>query len=79
MEERRQLEQQLVLTEEHVAKAAELIARQGKIAEELERGHSYLANSARTLLSQYQELHATLAFERVRLLHELRQEMPDAG
>ena len=77
MEDRNQLDRQLALAEEHIAKIAGLVARQRKLVEELERNDSYFAPEARALLVQYEESHAMLASERARLLYELHPEKPD--
>jgi uncharacterized coiled-coil protein SlyX len=77
MEDRNQLERQLALAEEHIAKIAGLVARQRKLVEELERDHSYFAPDAKALLTQYEESHAMLASERARLQYELHPEKPD--
>jgi hypothetical protein len=70
-EDRSQLEQQLALAEEHLIKVAGFIARQRELIEEMERDHPHLATSARALLAQYEDFHAMLASERVRLFQEL--------
>jgi hypothetical protein len=74
MEDRNHLEQQLALAEEHLIKVTGFIARQRELVEKVELDHAGLATSAKALLAQYEEFHAMLASERVRLFQELHPE-----
>jgi hypothetical protein len=56
--------------EEHLIKVTGFIARQRELVEKVELDHAGLATSAKALLAQYEEFHAMLASERVRLFQD---------